>query len=73
MQVGSAEAEDAAAYGDNEGCDARHGACDGRDLLACNDLWVSGPGTEYERFAATCGDRTPLASGPSQGFCERLG
>jgi len=64
----------AAAYGDNRGCDALHDACDARDLLACNDLyWSSVPGSEYEEFGATCGGRAELLDPAGAGFCERLG
>ena len=64
----------AAAYGDNRGCDALHDACDARDLLACNDLyWSSEPGSEYEDFGATCGGRADLLDPAGAGFCERLG
>ena len=64
---------DATAYGDNAGCDVMHDACDARELLACNDLyWASNLGSSYEQFAATCGDRTPIGSPASAGFCERL-
>ncbi len=63
----------AAAYGDNSGCDALHDACDARNLLACNDLyWASAPGSTYEQFASTCGERVAFGSPASAGYCELL-
>ena len=65
---------DAAAYGDNAGCDALYDACDARDLLACNDLyWIVQPASPYEDFAATCGGRAPVGTPAWAGFCEELG
>ena len=43
-------------------------ACDGGDMLACDDLyWESGVGSLYEAFAAYCGLRTDT---PLPGECE---
>jgi hypothetical protein len=59
--------------GDDAGCDELHDGCDGRNMLACNDLyWISAIGSEYERFAATCGDRTRFGLEGFGGFCDQL-
>jgi hypothetical protein len=64
----------AVGYGDNAGCDTLLASCEGRDLLACNDLyWASAPGSDYEQFAATCGSRTEFGGRGFAGFCEELG
>lgn len=46
----------AGTYGDDAALDALWDACGGGDGAACDELYsVSGIGTEYERFAMTCG------------------
>ncbi|WP_225754764.1 hypothetical protein [Actinotalea sp. Marseille-Q4924] len=48
--------DDAGTYGDDPGLDALWDACGGGEAAACDELYsVSGIGTEYERFAMTCG------------------
>jgi hypothetical protein len=60
-------------YGDSAACDTLHDACAGGDLLACNDLyWISGVGTAYEAFAASCGERVEFNDPAFAGFCEEL-
>lgn len=49
---------EAFAYGDDPELDALYDNCAGGDGTACDDLYVkSAPGTEYEQFAGTCGNR----------------
>jgi hypothetical protein len=49
---------DANAYGDDPQLDALYDDCAAGDATACDDLYVqSTPGSEYEQFAGTCGDR----------------
>jgi hypothetical protein len=49
---------DANAYGDDPQLDALYDDCAAGDGTACDDLYVqSTPGSEYEQFAGTCGDR----------------
>lgn len=44
--------------GDDDSLDGLFDACEAGDLDACDDLWNAAPaGSEYERFAATCGER----------------
>ena len=39
-----------------------YGACAEGDMGACDELfWRSPPGSEYEQFGATCGDRVETA------------
>jgi hypothetical protein len=46
------------AYGDDPQLDALYDDCAAGDATACDDLYVqSTPGSEYEQFAGTCGDR----------------
>jgi hypothetical protein len=68
-----AAAPEAQQPGDDAGCDELYDACDGRNMLACNDLfWISVVGSEYERFGATCGDRTQFGREGFGGFCDEL-
>jgi hypothetical protein len=49
---------DANAYGDDPELDALYDDCAAGDATACDDLYtVSAPGSEYEQFGGTCGDR----------------
>jgi hypothetical protein len=49
---------DAFSYGDDPELDALYDACEGGDGKACDDLYVnSAPGSDYEQFAGTCGNR----------------
>ncbi|MBC7289900.1 MAG: hypothetical protein H5T83_01015 [Actinotalea sp.] len=51
--------ETEATYGDDPALDALWDACAAEDWAACDALYEdSPPGSEYERFADTCGDRT---------------
>ena len=50
------------AYGDDPFLDDLHDACTAGDMQACDDLyWQSPIGSEYEAFAATCGERSELS------------
>jgi hypothetical protein len=45
-------------YGDHPVLDALWEQCAAGDLQSCDDLWwMSPPGSDYERFGDTCGDR----------------
>ena len=56
-------------YGDNSELDELWDKCEDGDMAACDDLyWGSTFGSEYEEFAATCGDRDPQATG---GRCDQ--
>lgn len=51
--------------GDDPVLDELYDACAGGDGAACDELFFTSPlGSEYERFAATCGDRFTLADAP---------
>lgn len=51
----------AASYGDDPKLDALWDACEAGDLSVCNVLYgVSEPGSAYEEFALSCGDRPGL-------------
>ncbi len=53
------------AYGDNPELDALYDACGAGDGVACDDLYVrSEVGSEYERYARTCGDRFTETDAP---------
>lgn len=58
----------AQSYGDDPQLDRLYDACRGGDFGACDELYLSSPfGSEYERFADTCGGRNE-----PQGYCEEL-
>jgi hypothetical protein len=43
-------------YGDDPELDAYYDACEGGDLVACDDLYMNAPfGSEYESFGIDCG------------------
>ena len=49
---------DAFGYGDDPELDAMYDACEAGDGKACDDLYVnSAPGSDYEQFGGTCGNR----------------
>jgi hypothetical protein len=49
---------DANAYGDDPELDALYDDCEAGDATACDNLYLgSAPGSEYEQFGGTCGDR----------------
>lgn len=49
-------------YGDDIRLDSLHNGCSAGDMGACDRLYAeSASGTEYERFAATCGNRNDPA------------
>ena len=49
---------DANAYGDDPELDALYDDCAAGDAVACDDLYTgSAPGSEYEQFGGTCGNR----------------
>ncbi len=46
-------------YGDDPALDALWDGCEGGDLAACDELYLTTPvGSVYEEFGATCGGRT---------------
>lgn len=45
-------------YGDDAALDALWDACEGGDMASCDDLYMeSEPGSEYESFGGSCGNR----------------
>lgn len=55
-------------YGDDPTLDALYDACAAGDMVACDDLyWDSPLGSDYEAFAATCGD---TLTGFNGGSCD---
>lgn len=51
-------------YGDDSQLDAMWDACEGGDMDSCDDLYFASPsGSEYERFADTCGGRQAEGTG----------
>lgn len=52
-------------YGDNAALDALYDLCAEGLMASCDRLYLdSAPGSEYEQFALTCGDRFTLARAP---------
>ncbi len=52
-------------YGDNAALDSLWDSCAAGDLGSCDQLYSQSPvGSDYERFAATCGDRFTLQDAP---------
>ena len=53
-----AATDDAFGYGDDPELDALYDGCAGGDGTACDNLYRdSAPGSAYEQFAGTCGNR----------------
>lgn len=62
--LGGAQAPSESVESDPE-LDLLQAECEGGDFQACDDLFLaSDPGSRYEEFGATCGDR-----GPADGNC----
>lgn len=52
------------AYGDDATLDALWDGCSGGSMVDCDDLyWLSGVGTEYENYGATCGNTQEWSAG----------
>ncbi len=54
-----AEASDVLTYGDDPQLDTLWDACEAGDMGACDELYYqSEPGSDYEYFGGTCGNRS---------------